>query len=122
MEKLVLEGVTTHLTENNTISRGQHGFQVGSSCTTQLLECSDDWLTNLDMKLGTDIVYLDFTKEVDSISHTHLLHKLGHYVIKGKLMRWLTAFLRDRARLDQKKNFFPVKIVGKWNDLPANVV
>ena len=29
---------------------------------------------------------------------------------------------KKRARLDQKKNFFPVKIVGKWNDLPANVV
>ena len=29
---------------------------------------------------------------------------------------------KKRARLDQKKNFFPVNIVGKWNDLPANVV
>ena len=29
---------------------------------------------------------------------------------------------KKRARLDQKKNLFPVKIVGKWNDLPANVV
>ena len=26
--------------------------------------------------------------------------------------------LKKRARPDQK-NFFPVKIVGKWNDLPA---
>ena len=98
MEKLVLEDVTTHLTENNTISSEQHGFQVGSSCTTQLLECFDDWLTNLDMNLGTDIVYLDFTKALDCISHTHLLHKLGHYGIKGKHMRWLTAFLRDRRQ------------------------
>ena len=98
MEKLVLEDITTHLTENNTISREQHGFQMGSSCTTQLLECFDDWLTNLDMNLGTDIVYLDFTKAFDCISHTHLLHKLGHYGIKGKLMRWLTAFLRDRRQ------------------------
>ena len=30
--------------------------------------------------------------------------------------------LKKRARLDQKKNFFPVKIVGQWNDLPASVV
>ena len=30
--------------------------------------------------------------------------------------------LRNWARLDQNKNVFPVKIVGKWNDLPANVV
>ena len=72
MEKLVLEDITTHLTENNIISREQHCFQVGSSYATQLLECFDDWLTNLDMNLGTYIVYLDFTTKL--------------IVIKGKLM------------------------------------
>ena len=30
--------------------------------------------------------------------------------------------LLKRARLDQKMNFFPVQIVGKGNDLPANVL
>ena len=30
--------------------------------------------------------------------------------------------LKNLARLGQKKNFFPVKIVGKGNDLPANLV
>ena len=29
---------------------------------------------------------------------------------------------KKRARLDQKKYFFPVNIVDKWNDLPVNVV
>ena len=46
-------------------------------------------------------MYLDFTKAIDFISHAHLLHKLGvvgHYGIKGKLMRCLTAFLRDRRQ------------------------
>ena len=89
MEKLVLEDITTHLSETNITSR-EHGFQVGSSCATQLLECFDDWLTNLDMNLGTYIiVYLDFTKAFDCISHTHLLHKPRHCGIKGKLMNAL---------------------------------
>ena len=26
-----------------------------------------------------------------------------------------------RARLDQKKNFYPMKIVDTWNNLPASV-
>ena len=30
--------------------------------------------------------------------------------------------LKKRAWLDQNNNFFPVKIVGKWNDLPTKVV
>ena len=88
MEKLVLKEIATHLTENNIISREQHGFQLGSSCATQLLECFDDWLTNLDMNLGTYIVYLDFTTKliVGPIGHTHRLSKPIPYVIKGKLM------------------------------------
>ena len=36
--------------------------------------------------------------------------------------RTLSETIQKTARLDQKKNFFPVRIVGKWNDLPANVV
>ena len=36
--------------------------------------------------------------------------------------RTLSETLKKRSRLDQKKNFFPWKIVGQWNDLPANVV
>ena len=57
-------------------------------------------LTNLDMNLGTDIVCSAFTKTFDCIRQRHImLHKLGHYGIKGKLMRWLTAFLRDRRQI-----------------------
>ncbi len=36
--------------------------------------------------------------------------------------RTLSETIQKRARLNQKKNFFPVKIVGKWNVLPANVI
>ena len=54
MERLVLDSITSHLVENNIISCEQHGFQRGSSCVTRLLECFDDWLTNLDENLGTD--------------------------------------------------------------------
>ena len=74
MKRLVLDSITSHLVENNIISCEQHGFQRGSSCVTQLLECFDDWLTNLDENLGTYILYLDFTKAFDCISHTHTFY------------------------------------------------
>ena len=138
MERLVLDSITSHLVENNIISCEQHGFQRGSSCVTQLLECFDDWLTNLDENLGTDILYLDFTKAFDCISHTHLLYKLEHYGIKGKLLRWLSAFLRNRRQRVVSQQTFsnwepiisgvpqgallsPTLFLLYINDLPAEV-
>ena len=138
MERLVLDSITSHLVENNIISCEQHGFQRGSSCVTQLLECFDDWLTNLDENLGTDILYLDFTKAFDCISHTHLLYKLEHYGIKGKLLRWLSAFLRNRRQRVVSQQTFsnwepiisgvpqgallsPTMFLLYINDLPAEV-
>ena len=98
MEKLILDALKDHITQNNIISCEQHGFQAGCSCVTQLLECFHDWITNLDEKLGTDIIYLDFTKAFDRISHSHLIYKLKHYGIRGKILRWLTSFLQDRRQ------------------------
>ena len=75
MERLALDSITSHLVENNIISCEQRGFQRGSSCVTQLLECFDDWLTNLDENLGTDILYLYFANAFDCISHgTHTFY------------------------------------------------
>ena len=80
MERLVLDSITSHLVENNITSCEQHGVQRGSSCVTQLLECFDDWLTNLDENLGTDIMYLDFTNAFDCISHTPSTYSLNTMV------------------------------------------
>ena len=47
----------------------------------------------LDKGLQADIVYLDFTKAFDSVSHHGLLLKLSQYGVKGKLLQWLESYL-----------------------------
>ena len=87
-----------HLLENDLIITLQHGFQSGRSCVTQLLECFHQWADDLNMGKGTDTIYLDFSKAFDSVSHSHLLYKLHHYSIRGKLLLWLKSFLTNRRQ------------------------
>ena len=46
-----------------------------------------------------DIVYLDFTKAFDCISHELLLYKLEHfYQISGNLLLWVKDYLSNRSQ------------------------
>ena len=46
----------------------------------------------------THIVYIDFQKAFDSVSHPKLLKKLTAYHITGDLYGWITAFLTNHSQ------------------------
>ena len=98
LERLVLDQMTMTLKSNNFFNCHQHGFQDQSSCITQLLECLQDWTTNYDNKVGTDIVYLDFSKAFDKVPHIRLCHKLEQSGIRGNILLWLKNFLTNRKQ------------------------
>ena len=95
MEKLVRGAIVNHMTENNLFSNAQHGFIRGKSCVTQLLEFMEE--TVIDNG-EVDIIYLDFCKAFDKVSHRRLLQKLYAYGIHGKVHTWVKEFLTDRKQ------------------------
>ena len=70
---------------------------------------------NVDRKGGN--VYTQLTETYKYLN--------GHYRTppenKGRTRGHSQKLFKQRARLDQKKNFYPMKIVDTWNNLPANV-
>ena len=64
----------------------------------QLIECLNDWVRNFDENVQTDVVYLDFAKAFDSVPHDRLLLKLRHLGIRGKILRWIQAYLKGRKQ------------------------
>jgi hypothetical protein len=75
----------------------QHGFIKGKSTCTQLLQFSDDIGRTLNATGKTDVLYLDFAKAFDKVSHELLLYKLhSMYGIGGNLLRWFKSYLSDR--------------------------
>ena len=59
------------------ITSHQHGFIKGRSTVTNLLEFTSLVLEALSLRLQTDVIYTDFSKAFDTVSHSLLIHKLG---------------------------------------------
>ena len=87
-----------HLNENQLICAQQHGFVPRRSCTTNLLETIDFTTFHLSKKTPVDVVFLDFAKAFDKVSHPLLLHKLAAYGVRGQMLNWLRAFLSGRRQ------------------------
>jgi len=79
MERIVNNHILNYLLENQLITRHQHGFMRKKSTCTNLLECLHDWSVNIHSRNCTNVVYFDFKKAFDSVSHPKLLIKLKAY-------------------------------------------
>ena len=68
------------------------------SCVTQLLQLLHDWFSTLDKQSSVDVIFLDFAKAFDKVSHAHLLVKLQRYGIKGQILSWMRDFPTSRKQ------------------------
>ena len=55
-------------------------------------------LTNIDDGDSVDVIYLDFAKAFDKVSHKLLAKVLEAHGIKGKILQWIISELNDRSQ------------------------
>ena len=77
MESLVRDHIMHYFKSNNLFSKFQYGFITGRSVSVQLLRVLDDWISAVDKGSQVDIVYTDFEKTFDKISHPNLISKFA---------------------------------------------
>ena len=59
----------------------------------------DDLTSALNSKVRSDIIYFDFAKAFDSVSHDLILHKLKNfYGIDGLMLRFIKSYLQGRQQ------------------------
>jgi len=92
MERIVTSKILDHFYLNNIMSPAQHGFLRRRSTCTNLLECLNDWTVCVQSRQQTAIVYLDFAKAFDVVSHKKLFAKLYTYGIRGRVLLWKKSF------------------------------
>ena len=77
----------------------QHGFVNNRSCTTQMMPFIDDLALTLNTISRSDIIYFDFAKAFDSVSHDLILQKLKNlYGIDGFMLRFIKSYLQGRQQ------------------------
>jgi len=89
----VCERVTKFIIDS--ISCDQFGFQKHKSTLQQLLLCFKDLCSSNNT---TDTIYLDFTKDFDSVPHNELLFKLWSADITSNLWLWFKSYLTDHTQ------------------------
>ena len=98
LEIIIHAKISYHLLVNNALSRSQHGFLPMRSTQTQQLNLLNDLIKHYSKATNTHVVYLDFSKAFDSVSHHKLLYILKNFKISPKIIAWISDYLSKRSQ------------------------
>uniref|UniRef100_A0A7M4ETW3 Reverse transcriptase domain-containing protein n=1 Tax=Crocodylus porosus TaxID=8502 RepID=A0A7M4ETW3_CROPO len=76
----------------------QHGFIRGRSCQTNLVAFYDQVTKSLDAGVAVDVVFLDFRKAFDTVSHPVLIKKLGACGVDTYTVKWVANWLEGHTQ------------------------
>jgi len=98
MKQLILEVIIKQVEEKKVIRSSQHGFTKGKSCLTNLTAFYDGTTGWVEEGRAVDVVYLDFSKAFNTVSHSILLGKLRKCGLDEWTVRWIENWLNGRTQ------------------------
>ena len=97
MEQIILGQITRQVHGIQGIRPSQHGFTKGRSCLSNL-SFYDQVIRLVDEGKAVDVVYLEFSKAFDMVSHSTLLGKLSACGLERYNHLWVKNWLEGRAQ------------------------
>ena len=97
-ERLLYKQLHDFLATNKILNDKQWGFRSLHSTALALIDCSTNWLLNIDKAVTNLTVFLDIKKAFDTIDHSILLEKLRYCGIMGGELDFFRSYLRNRKQ------------------------
>ena len=95
LEKVVAAQLTSHLENNQLLSKTQHGFRPKLSTETALLTLTSSLFQTMDKRNISLVTMCDLSKAFDSVNHEKLLSKLTMLRIDSF---WFHSYLQNRTQ------------------------
>lgn len=111
LERVVDEQLRQYLRKHDMLPSHQSGFRPGYSCTTALLEITDDIFRAIDSKSLALVVALDYSKAFDMLNHTLMLSILRYFGLGEAAISFFTQYLLSRKQC--------VKLGGEFSDFAS---
>ena len=124
-EKIISMQMTSHFETSFTnfdhklLFDGQHGFRANHSCETALHELLSACFKNMDKKLMTMLLFIDFKKAFDMVDHHLLLKKLMAYGFGNTALKLLQNYFEDRSqftKIGSSSDDSPPRIAAGFNN------
>ena len=96
IEKCIKSRLLRYFTSNNLLNQVQFGFQPGLSTQDAILYLTERLYSNLNSKLSSVAIYIDFSKCFDTLNRSILLKKLKSYGIRGIPLKLFSSYLDER--------------------------
>ena len=93
MERVLASALWDYIEENNLISEEQFGFRAEHSTVDQLLLTYEEVTKLYDAGSIIDLIFFDYSKAFDRVSHPIILAKLQCLGITGDMLNWIRSFL-----------------------------
>ena len=89
--------LTDFISENSLLSPHQYGFRSNYSTVDQLLVTYNDVTLSLTDDQAVDLIFFDYAKAFDRVSHSVVLQKLCEIGVHPSLVLWIEGFLSSRT-------------------------
>ncbi|KAJ7422846.1 RNA-directed DNA polymerase from mobile element jockey-like protein [Pitangus sulphuratus] len=86
MEKIVLGSIEKNLQANTVTGYRQHGYTRGKSCLSNLISFYVKVTNSADQGKLVDVIFLDFSKTFNTVSHRILLDKMSSTQLDKHIM------------------------------------
>ena len=98
IEKCLKSRLVNYFYRHNLWNNIQFGFQKGLSTQDAVIHLTEKIYENLNDKLSTVAVYIDFSKCFDTLNRNILLRKMEAYGIRGTVLALFSSYLDQRQQ------------------------